>query len=63
MNGTLSFYECRLSDGDTQRWWAHPNPTCCNRIHLNFLHSQAVGMLRHVLAPLVPEPLSDVFTT
>ena len=33
-NGTLSFYECQF-------------PTCCNWIHLNFWHSQAVGMLKH----------------
>ena len=23
MNGTLSFYGCRFSGGDTMRWWAH----------------------------------------
>ena len=26
----LSFYECRLSGGDTQKWWEQSNPTCCN---------------------------------
>ena len=26
-NGTLSFYECRFSGGDTMRWWGHSNPT------------------------------------
>ena len=40
MNGTLSFYEARFSGGDTERSWGHANPTCCNRIHLNFLHSE-----------------------
>ena len=39
MNGTLSFYEYSLSGGDTQT----VNPTCCNQISLNFLHSQLVG--------------------
>ena len=34
-NGTLSFW-------DTPRWQGHSNPTCCNWIHLNFFHSQAV---------------------
>ena len=29
INGTLSFYECRLSGGDTQRGWWHSNPTFC----------------------------------
>ena len=29
-NVTLSFYECRLSDGDTSRWWGHSKSTCCN---------------------------------
>ena len=48
MNGTLSFYKCRLSSGDTQRWWGHSTPTCCNQIHLNFLHLEAVGMLKHL---------------
>ena len=38
-NGTLLFYECRLSVGDTQRWWGHLNPSCCNQIRLNILHS------------------------
>ena len=28
MNGTLSFYECRFSGGDTMRWWGHSNSTC-----------------------------------
>ena len=31
----------------TQRWWGHANPTCYHRIHLNFLLSQTVGMLKH----------------
>ena len=26
MNGTLSFYECRFSGGDTMRWWGILNP-------------------------------------
>ena len=30
MIGTLSFYECRLSSGDTLRCYS--NPTCCNEI-------------------------------
>ena len=47
MNGTLSFYECRLSGGDTMRWWGHSNPTCCNQICLNLLHSPVKGMLKH----------------
>ena len=42
-NGALSFYECRLSGGNTQRSWGHSNPTCCNQICLNFLHSWVVG--------------------
>ena len=29
-NGTWSFYECRLSGGNIQRWWGHSNPTYCN---------------------------------
>ena len=41
-NGTLSFCDCR------RRWQRHTDPTCCNQIHLNFLHSQAVGMLKHL---------------
>ena len=35
-NGTLLFYECRLSGGDTQRWREYLNPTYCNQICLNF---------------------------
>ena len=31
MNGTLSFYECSLSVGDTMRWWGHSNPTICKK--------------------------------
>ena len=40
---TLSFYECRLSRGDTQRCWGYSNRTCCNPICLNFFHSEALG--------------------
>ena len=36
MNVILSFYECRLSGGGTQRWCGHSNPTYCNQICLNF---------------------------
>ena len=49
MNGTLSFYECRFSSGDTMRWWAHSNPILCKRICLNFLHSQTEGMQKNLL--------------
>ena len=32
-----------------ERWrWRHSNPTCGNQIHLNFLHSEAMGMLEHL---------------
>ena len=37
MHGTLSFYECRFSSGDTQ------NPETYMQKNLNFLHSQVVG--------------------
>ena len=47
MNGTFSFYECRLNGGDTQKWLGHSIPSCWNQIDLNFLHSQVVGMLKH----------------
>ena len=33
MNGTLSFSKCVLSSVNTQSWWGHSNPTCCNYIH------------------------------
>ena len=39
-----TFYECRLNGGNSQRWLGHPKPTCCNKIDLNFWHSEAVGM-------------------
>ena len=63
--GTLSFYGCRLSGGDIQRWWeTSSNPTGCNLICLNCLHSQAVGILKHILALfLAPEPLGETLTT
>ena len=32
MNGTLSFYECRFSGGDTMKWWGHSNPILCKRV-------------------------------
>ena len=48
VNGTLPFYECRVSGGDIQRWWRHSNPACCNQIHLNLLHSEVVKMLKHL---------------
>ena len=40
MNGTLSFYECSFSGGDTMRCWGHSNPILCKRICLNFLQKQ-----------------------
>ena len=40
----LSFYECRLRDGDTE---GSGDCTYYNQIRLNFLHSQAVGMPKH----------------
>ena len=51
-------YECyfvilwkQLEWWGTQRCWRHSNSTYCNHISLTFLHSQAVGMLKHLLAP------------
>ena len=29
MNVILSLHDCRLSSGDTQRWWGCSNFTCC----------------------------------
>ena len=50
MKAILSFYVCRLSGGDSQRWWGHSNPTCCNQICLNLLYS-----LKHLACALMPE--------
>ena len=44
-NDTLSFYECRFSEGNTMRWWGHSNPRqwgyknfgAITRTHLLFL--------------------------
>ena len=76
MNGTLSFYKCSLSGRtlksgeDTQKWWGHSNPTCCNQICLNRLHSEVVNTLNqllhdaHALVLLAPnEPPCKTFTT
>ena len=67
MDGPLPFYEYRLSGGDTQRRWQHPNHTCCNQICLNFLHSEEGGMLKHLpCAPhawLCLDPPCGTFTT
>ena len=41
----LSFYEYRLSSGDTQRWLGHSNPAFCNNICSRILHKEAVVML------------------
>ena len=46
-------YDCRLNGGDTQRWLGHPKPTCCNKIYLNFWHSEAVGMQKKPIS-IVP---------
>ena len=43
LNGTLAFYECRFSGGDTMRRWGHSNLTLCKRIYFNFLRSQVAG--------------------
>ena len=32
----------------TLRGGGHSNPTCCNWIHSNFLHSEVVGTLKHL---------------
>ena len=36
-----------LSSLYTNRWQGHSNLECYNKIHLNFLHSEAIGMLKH----------------
>ena len=54
MNATLSFYECTLSGGDTQKWWGHLNHTHRNGMHLNFLLSEALGTQKHLPLTLVP---------
>ena len=43
-NVTLLLHECSFSGGNTLRWLGNSNPTCCNIISLNFLHSQLVRM-------------------
>ena len=45
MIGTLSFYECRLSDGTLQD--GAGTQTLPAVIHLSFLHSRVVGMLKY----------------
>ena len=47
INCTFSFYECRLSGWDTQRWWGHSNPTCSYQLCLNSMHSEAIEMQQH----------------
>ena len=51
MNGTLSLYECGDCGGDTPRWWGHSNPANSYEIRLNFVHSQAMEMLKHDSCP------------
>ena len=54
-NGTLSFYECRFSSGDTTRWYKHSNPTLYKIICLNFLHTQLVpGTQKFWVQALMP---------
>ena len=60
MNAILSFFDCRLSGRDTQRCWEHSNPTCYNRKNLNFLHSQVVGMQKHLTHSLTPKPPGEI---
>ena len=52
-NGTLLFYKCRLSVADTQRWWGQPNLTCWI-LNLNFFHSDAVVIQKHLSHTLIP---------
>ena len=48
MNGTLSFYECSWSSGNSMRWWRYSNPTCYNPIYLKFVHSkEGIRVPRH----------------
>ena len=58
MNGTFSFYECRLNGGDTQKWLGHSTPTCWNQIDLNFFTLTGGGnaktLLSHLLKPSCP---------
>ena len=44
-------------------WWGHSDPTFCNQIHLNFLHSEMAGRYNIPLVPLVQEPSCETFTT
>ena len=55
--GTLLFYECRFSGGDTMRCWGDSNPTLCKRIWSFCTHRQQgcknfrCQHLRHRLYP------------
>ena len=69
-NGILSFYKRRLSSSNIQWGCGHSNSTCCHQIHLIFLHSEAVGMLKHLahtprtlLLPVLNESPGESFTT
>ena len=61
--------EYRLSSLYTNGWWEHSNLSCYNQIHMKFLCSEVVGMLKHCCYKLVlsnaiapNEPPSETFT-
>ena len=56
--------ECILSSSYTNMWCRQLNLDCYNQICLNFVHSEAVGMLKHCSRTLAPnEPSSETLTT
>ena len=73
MNGTLSFYECRFSGGDTMREWGHSNPTLCKRFlalfdltgsgDVNNFGCQQESHLSHQTQVYTFEPPGEISTT
>ena len=53
MNAILSLYDSSLNGKDTPTLWGHSNPTWCNT-KLNFLHSQVVGIQKHLTHNFTP---------
>ena len=47
----LYFLWMKVDWWDTQRWWGYSNPTCCNWIHSNSLHSEVLVIPMSTCAP------------
>ena len=61
LGGDRSYEWCFFILWIQVEWWGHSKPTHCDQIYLNFLHSEAVGMLKHIPSVHSHPPFSGCY--